>query len=632
MNTQSFSLALVAAAGLLAPMALAHAEPDTRIVVKTADDLPRHTYVVKGKALDILKDEAQFNALLDQAIADANADLAKYKIEDPAALRGYYDFLQTAASLKGEWDKAIELTAKLRELETKESEKLMRGQGLQARVAAMKAAGDDKDKFVKVFKTELKSRIEKLPYSVVKDRLIAVRNQAKIVSRQLVESSLSNQMDPIIEANKGTVPQEIIIGLVNNKFALDLGLPLLPAIAEVYGEVIDANVAAKSAPEVDLWTPRLVTLPTSAPAKPVVVAVWDSGVDTNLYPGQLWTNPHEQANGKDDDGNGFVDDLHGIAWGKDHKPTPGPLGSLAALNGSKDELLGYVSASQDMQTGIESPEVDAFRKKYASLTGESLREFTDDLGLIGQYAHGTHVAGITVAGNPFARLVHVTENWPSKSIPETAPTIEEYRQWGLAAEQTVDYLQKANVRVVNMSWRIPRAAVEGMLEAKGVGGSSAERAELSRKIFKEFHDGLENAIKNAPDILFIAGAGNEDNDLDFSEYVPAGLKLPNLITVGAVDQKDKPTSFTSTGKGVDLYSNGYRIESFLPGGQKVKFSGTSMAAPQVANLAAKILALKPDLKPADVLALIRQNADPLPDQPGRFIINPKKTIDALGIK
>jgi subtilisin family serine protease len=59
------------------------------------------------------------------------------------------------------------------------------------------------------------------------------------------------------------------------------------------------------------------------------------------------------------------------------------------------------------------------------------------------------------------------------------------------------------------------------------------------------------------------------------------------------------------------------------------FSGTSMAAPQVANLAAKILALRPGLTPAEVISLIRENADAIPDRPGRSIINPKRTIEAV---
>jgi subtilisin family serine protease len=68
----------------------------------------------------------------------------------------------------------------------------------------------------------------------------------------------------------------------------------------------------------------------------------------------------------------------------------------------------------------------------------------------------------------------------------------------------------------------------------------------------------------------------------------------------------------------------------VPGGQKIEFSGTSMAAPQVTNLVAKILALRPELTPAQVVDLLKSHADPVPDRPGRLIINPRKTIDALG--
>ena len=49
------------------------------------------------------------------------------------------------------------------------------------------------------------------------------------------------------------------------------------------------------------------------PARQVVVAIIDSGVDIahEDLDGVLWTNPRETKNGRDDDGNGYVDDIHG---------------------------------------------------------------------------------------------------------------------------------------------------------------------------------------------------------------------------------------------------------------------------------------------------------------------------------
>src|SRR6185369_9364287 len=60
------------------------------------------------------------------------------------------------------------------------------------------------------------------------------------------------------------------------------------------------------------------------PARTVLVAVIDGGIDTAhvSLKGSLWSNPQEVAgNGKDDDNNGYVDDVHGwnFIGGKDGK-------------------------------------------------------------------------------------------------------------------------------------------------------------------------------------------------------------------------------------------------------------------------------------------------------------------------
>ena len=85
-------------------------------------------------------------------------------------------------------------------------------------------------------------------------------------------------------------------------------------------------------------------------------------------------------------------------------------------------------------------------------------------------------------------------------------------------------------------------------------------------------------------------------------------------------------SFTSYGPTVKVHANGYQVES-VPGGERVAESGTSMASPQVANLAAKILAVNPKLTPT-----AGDRADPrqrrqTPDG-RRTLINPKKALAA----
>jgi subtilisin family serine protease len=59
------------------------------------------------------------------------------------------------------------------------------------------------------------------------------------------------------------------------------------------------------------------------------------------------------------------------------------------------------------------------------------------------------------------------------------------------------------------------------------------------------------------------------------------------------------------------------------------FSGTSMASPNALNLAAKLLAVEPSLRPREVIRLIEQGADELEGQPGLKLLNPKASLALL---
>jgi len=142
---------------------------------------------------------------------------------------------------------------------------------------------------------------------------------------------------------------------------------------------------------------------------------------------------------------------------------------------------------------------------------------------------------------------------------------------------------------------------------------------------------VESAIKSAPNTLFVCAAGNSDSDASFLQDVPAGLHLPNLIAVGAVNQAGDETSFTSYGPTVAVDADGYDVESYVPGGAKLKLSGTSMASPNVTNLAAKLFALDPSLTPAQVIDLIKQGATPSEDG-RRHLIDAKRSVELLRSK
>jgi subtilisin family serine protease len=256
---------------------------------------------------------------------------------------------------------------------------------------------------------------------------------------------------------------------------------------------------------------------------------------------------------------------------------------------------------------VDSEEASALRKRLATLEQDEVKDFLESLSLYGNYAHGTHVAGIAVEGNPFIRIVVARMTYGHTTIPEE-PTIELARAEAVAVRETIDYFKANGVRAVNMSWGGSLRSIEEALEAHNAGGSVEGRRKLAREIYSIGDTALRESIKEASDILFITSAGNSDNDVKFDEFYPSSYDYPNLLTVGAVDQAGDETSFTSLGK-VDIYANGFEVESYVPGGNRIKFNGTSMSSPQVLNLAAKLLAIDPSLSTAQLRRLILDGSD-----------------------
>lgn len=614
------------------PPAAPAAQPGGKKVVRTVDDLPRHTYKVEGKASEFVLSGEPFKAFAAKVKADAESDLSQYEISDRTTLQGYYTLLQQIAMFEGRLDDAASYVEKVRDLEAKESKKLMTGQMLLAMIAAIRTTGVDEvsdPKFLEAFKAELDNRVRALPWEVVKDEVNQAKGRADIISRDLILGSLQGSLDPVVEQSGGEVSGDMVRNLVGIRVMLDRMIPLQPTVSEVYGGIARDN-AARTVKAKDIWTPTQVTLTESDNGSPVVIGVWDSGVDAAVFGRQMWTNDAEiEGNNKDDDNNGFVDDRHGIAFDLDSNRVPNLLQELSDLRTDRAVMQRYMKGFTDITANVNSDEAVAVKKYIGGLKKEEVTPMMEDLQLFSGYCHGTHVAGIAAAGNPYARILAARISFDHRAIPLKAPSVEQARKDAQAVLDTVAYFKAAGVRVVNMSWGGSRAGIEAALEQKGVGATPEERAALSREIFQIGKEALEQAIRSAPEILFIAAAGNSDNDNEFSEVLPSGLNLPNMITVGAIDQSGKPTGFTTFGRNVKLYANGFEIESDLPGGEKQKMSGTSMAAPNAANLAGKLLALDPKLTTEQVIDLMTRGADPMAGQEGRLIINPKKTIEML---
>ncbi|MCX6934568.1 MAG: S8 family serine peptidase [Verrucomicrobia bacterium] len=339
------------------------------------------------------------------------------------------------------------------------------------------------------------------------------------------------------------------------------------------------------------------------------IGVWDSGVDTALFKANL----HTDSAGR----HGFGYDLHA-------NPVPELVFPLGAAEVRTPQAVARLKGFLDLQASIDSEEASDLKRFMSALQPDQVKPMVEELGLFGNWSHGTHVAGIALAGNPFARLVVGRITFDHRMIPEK-PTAEQARKDAAAYLAAVAYFRSAGVRVINMSWGGSVRDIEGALEANGMGDAEA-RKKSAREIFEIGREALFAAFKSAPEILFVAAAGNSDNNVKFDEFIPSSFQLPHMITVGAVDQAGEETSFSSFGPMVNVHANGFEVDSYIPGGQRLKFSGTSMAAPQVANLAGKLFALDPTLTPEKAKALILAGAE----LKGRVnLINPAKTLALL---
>jgi subtilisin family serine protease len=444
----------------------------------------------------------------------------------------------------------------------------------------------------------------------------------EFVSPGILTGAVQTMVEPA--ARSGEISRDLAHRIVDARVYLRVFQPYQATAAAVLGEVIAAHATEKP----DIWPARDVSLDGRPDLTPVVLAIWDSGVDTALFAGRLFVNTREvPGNGIDDDGNGFVDDVHGIAYDLHGRRTTGMLLPLSYGADDEAKYRGYLKGFMDLRAGLDSPEAAELRTVAAALRPEDYTAFFEGVGQYGNYAHGTHVAGIAVDGNPAARVLVGRITFDHRVIPEL-PTLELAREEARAAADNIAYLQAAEVRVVNMSWGVAPEYLEHILELHNAGGTPDERKVLARRIYDVYADALRQAFLAAADILFVASAGNADSDNRFSAFAPASLDVPNLITAAAVDRAGDEAAFTSYGK-VEVYANGYEVESYVPGGERMPLSGTSMAAPQVVNLAAKLLAVHPRLSVAQLREAIIDGADEKTIGEGKRIrlLNPARSFE-----
>jgi subtilisin family serine protease len=120
--------------------------------------------------------------------------------------------------------------------------------------------------------------------------------------------------------------------------------------------------------------------------------------------------------------------------------------------------------------------------------------------------------------------------------------------------------------------------------------------------------------------LIVAAAGNDSKRPGLLSPVSRPANCPSILAVAAVDPALAVASFSNHGDGtagsqVDIAAPGVDILSLAPQGGHARLSGTSMATPHVAGVAALFAQAHPDASADDLAQMLLENASSLSAPP-----------------
>jgi subtilisin family serine protease len=217
--------------------------------------------------------------------------------------------------------------------------------------------------------------------------------------------------------------------------------------------------------------------------------------------------------------------------------------------------------------------------------------FNDSPNQYDVHGHGTHVAGIIGAqGNNSIGTVGVC--WDCRLM---ALNVADFNGAVLSTDMipAYDYARRMGAKIINASLVINRSEIEA------------------------------SAINNLQShgVMVVAAAGNAGQDIDTQSVpkYPAAYPNLNIISVGFTDQSSTLDSYSNYGaSSVDLLAPGRWILSTVPYGYDFD-SGSSMAAPHVAGVAALLKAQNPGWSYLQIRSAILNNVDVRPQLEGKCV-------------
>lgn len=253
----------------------------------------------------------------------------------------------------------------------------------------------------------------------------------------------------------------------------------------------------------------------------------------------------------------------GIVFAIDHTTTAGSA-ELDNTWGVKHIGSGAVHSGGNSGTGVKVAVIDSgidYTHPDLSANYAGGYDFVNnDSDPMDDNGHGTHVAGTVAAVADAAGVIGV------------APGAALYAVKVLSADGSGAW----SGVIAGLDWCVQN----GIQISNNSYGSGSDPGSLVQAAF-------DNAA--AAGLLNVAAAGNSGTPPGKGNNVGYPARYDSVVAVAATDQNDKRASFSSTGDTVELAAPGVNINSTLLGGGYGTASGTSMASPHVAGVAALVI-------------------------------------------
>jgi len=305
-------------------------------------------------------------------------------------------------------------------------------------------------------------------------------------------------------------------------------------------------------------------------------------------------------------------------------------------NSSFQEILLFRNLrAKGHKEGLTPEEFDWFSRKNSD------KSFMDKVKQFKKHAHGTFVAGIAlregeninifpIRGLNIPVPVVAIDEFENPAIPKTNKTGEEKFQFEI--KNSLDriskkfskicyYIHLNKILVVNASYGITYKNI--LTKFRDIYKESTNQEIDEQKLqfhvntfFEELYRRGKKTLEKYPNILFIFSAGNSGLNNDEFHHYPSKIKLPNTISVAAMNG-DFLATFSNFGeKHVDIGAPGVAILSLIPRAYTNQTSdiyspssGTSMAAPYISNLAAQIANANPRLNASGIKRIILETGN-----------------------